>query len=166
MDERAELERRPRQAREESEAAYERSRKIGASVRQERMRRGWRQEDLAKRAGVPRSRLARIETGRVDRPSIRDLDRLAEALEVTLGYLLLPDHPFRGMVRTENPSFEQQQMLEAASEGLVGRLVHAGSYDPIMLRDMAQALLQCHGDSLSKEVLETWLNNGTGGRAG
>ncbi len=136
---------------------------VGARVRRERMRRGWRQAELAKRLGFPRSRLTRIETGRLERLHLTRLRRVAEALGVTVAYLTLEeDHPFRGLVRNPSPSFEHGHLLELAAEGLAGRLLHAKRHPPDTLHDMAEAMVHCRGEPMSRTVIEAWLNNGSG----
>ena len=52
-----------------------------------RKRRGMSQEELAKRAGVGRSYLARLETARQD-PTLSTLEKLAGALRVKVARLL------------------------------------------------------------------------------
>jgi transcriptional regulator with XRE-family HTH domain len=52
-----------------------------------RKRRGLSQEELAKRAGVGRSYLARLETMRQD-PTLSTLEKLAKALRVKAARLL------------------------------------------------------------------------------
>jgi transcriptional regulator with XRE-family HTH domain len=54
--------------------------RIGLSFRALRIRRRWRQEDLAARAGVSRSLIARLERGGVDRLALRRLERIADEL--------------------------------------------------------------------------------------
>ncbi|MER8948077.1 helix-turn-helix transcriptional regulator [Mesorhizobium sp. M0809] len=49
--------------------------------------RGYNQEDLAVRAGMPASSIAHFETG-TRKPSFESLRRLAIALEITTDYLL------------------------------------------------------------------------------
>ncbi|TIL60502.1 MAG: helix-turn-helix transcriptional regulator [Mesorhizobium sp.] len=49
--------------------------------------RGYNQEDLAVRAGMPPSSIAHFETG-TRKPSFESLRRLAVALEITTDYLL------------------------------------------------------------------------------
>jgi transcriptional regulator with XRE-family HTH domain len=60
---------------------------FGRAVRFERERRNWRQEDLAKAAGLDRSYVGRIERGDVD-PGLSTQEKIASALEITLGELL------------------------------------------------------------------------------
>ena len=52
-----------------------------------RKRRGMSQEELAKRSGVGRSYLARLETARQD-PTLSTLEKLARALRVKVARLL------------------------------------------------------------------------------
>jgi transcriptional regulator with XRE-family HTH domain len=62
-------------------------RALGQAVREERDRRGWKQPELAHRAGISRNFLSSLENGRhgVD---VRRLLWLADALEVPLTGLL------------------------------------------------------------------------------
>lgn len=54
--------------------------RFGRGIRDLRRRRGWRQEDLARAAGVSRSVVARVEQGRGDRVPYVTLARIAAAL--------------------------------------------------------------------------------------
>lgn len=56
-------------------------------LRAARNLRGWNQEDLASKAGMPASSIAHFETG-TRKPSFESLRRLANALEITTDYLL------------------------------------------------------------------------------
>ncbi|PDT80861.1 helix-turn-helix transcriptional regulator [Sinorhizobium sp. BJ1] len=63
-----------------------------SEVFQERLKsarnlRGYNQEELAKKAGMPASSIAHFETG-TRKPSFDSLRRLANALEITTDYLL------------------------------------------------------------------------------
>jgi transcriptional regulator with XRE-family HTH domain len=65
---------------------------VAWNLRRLRVRRGLSQEALAVDAGVDRSYVGRIERG-VENPTVETLDRLAAALEVAVGELLLaPKH--------------------------------------------------------------------------
>jgi transcriptional regulator with XRE-family HTH domain len=55
--------------------------RLGRSVRLLRQRRGWRQLDLAAKAGVPRRTVSLVERGLADDVRIRALDRIGRALE-------------------------------------------------------------------------------------
>jgi transcriptional regulator with XRE-family HTH domain len=56
--------------------------RFGSVVRAVRQRRGWRQRDLAARAGVSDSTVSRIERGHLDTLSIRTIRIVASALDV------------------------------------------------------------------------------------
>lgn len=62
---------------------------LGANVRRLRKSRGMSQEELALEAGMKRSYLSDLERG-TRNPSVRALGRLAEALQVEPGQLLIP----------------------------------------------------------------------------
>lgn len=57
--------------------------RLGRAIRALRVRRGWRQEDLAARAGVTRSVVGRIERGERAGLAIDAVDAVAEALGAT-----------------------------------------------------------------------------------
>jgi len=63
--------------------------RIGATVRAVRIRRRWRQQDLADNARVSRGAISRIERGHVEGVTVAMLDRLAIALEIVLKVELL-----------------------------------------------------------------------------
>lgn len=58
--------------------------RIGRIVRALRIRRRWRQVDLAVRAGVSQSLIARVERGGADRLTLRTLERILTALGARL----------------------------------------------------------------------------------
>ena len=60
------------------------NRRPGARLRAVRIRRGWRQEDLARRARVSRATISRIERGLLEGVSFGALVRTADALDVRL----------------------------------------------------------------------------------
>ncbi len=51
--------------------------------------RGWSQAELAVRAGVRQATVSNIESGRLKRLDLEVLDKLASALEVDPGYLIV-----------------------------------------------------------------------------
>jgi transcriptional regulator with XRE-family HTH domain len=65
---------------------------LGAAVRSLRHRRRWRQEDLARRAGLGRTVITLLERGHADRISVRSLRRITAALDLRLEW----DAGFRG----------------------------------------------------------------------
>lgn len=69
-----------------AQAAYDAARlaiELGASVRALRERHGWSQSELARRAGMTQSAVARFESGGTV-PTIPVLERLAHALDADL----------------------------------------------------------------------------------
>jgi len=61
---------------------------VAGRLRQRRLERGWSASELARRAGVNRSFVSRIESGEATRPSGQVLQRLAQALDTTVAELL------------------------------------------------------------------------------
>jgi transcriptional regulator with XRE-family HTH domain len=57
---------------------------LGAAARAIRQRKGWRQQDLALRAGVSRSTVGRIERGSSSRVPLGELRRVAQALDARI----------------------------------------------------------------------------------
>jgi transcriptional regulator with XRE-family HTH domain len=60
---------------------------LGARFRAVRIRRAWRQEDLARRVGVDRSTISRIERGHLEGTTIGTLLKLARALDIQLTFV-------------------------------------------------------------------------------
>ncbi len=60
---------------------------VATRLKELRERRGWTQEQLAKKAHVGRPYLARLETARQD-PTLRTLEKLAKALGVKVAKLI------------------------------------------------------------------------------
>jgi transcriptional regulator with XRE-family HTH domain len=57
---------------------------IGIRIRAARIRRGWRQADLAAKAGVSASQVSRTERGHLDEMTLAALRRIAAALEIRI----------------------------------------------------------------------------------
>jgi len=60
---------------------------IGKRIKEARNKKGLRQVDLAKRTGILRANIARIESGK-HRPSLETLERISEALGVSVADLI------------------------------------------------------------------------------
>ncbi len=58
--------------------------RIGAALRAVRIRRGWRQADVATRAGVSRALISVLERGHLDRVTLSTVRRVAQALGTRL----------------------------------------------------------------------------------
>jgi transcriptional regulator with XRE-family HTH domain len=67
---------------------------LGQRVKQLRKEAGWSQGDLGGRIGTDSQRVSRYENGRIT-PSVDALVRIAEALDVSIDYLLVEDAPRR-----------------------------------------------------------------------
>lgn len=63
---------------------FESARRLGAVVRTERVRQGLSQVDLARRAGVDRLWLGKLETGRLDNPTLRKVLQVVGSLGLVL----------------------------------------------------------------------------------
>jgi len=61
-------------------------RRLMMKIKRLRAVRGWSQEELAKKAGLARAYIARLEIGRHD-PSLSTVVKLAKALKVKVGEL-------------------------------------------------------------------------------
>ena len=66
------------------------SRRIGRTVRADRLAQGWSLGDLGRASGLSKTILARIERGEGN-PSVETLWRVSQALSVPLGWLLAGD---------------------------------------------------------------------------
>ena len=64
-----------------------RQRRFAVRLKAVRVKRGMSQEALAKKAGISRGYLLRLEAGRQD-PTLGTVERLAKALKVKVGRLL------------------------------------------------------------------------------
>ncbi len=62
--------------------------KVGRRIASERVLKDWTQARLAKNAGLQVGTVARVERGRIPNPRINTLVRIADALNLRLGYLL------------------------------------------------------------------------------
>jgi transcriptional regulator with XRE-family HTH domain len=61
---------------------------IGKRIRLLRLERGITQGDIEKAAGISRSHLSKIESGKVENPGLLTLERIAKVLKVSISYLL------------------------------------------------------------------------------
>ena len=59
-------------------------RRVGRIVREVRVRKGWRQDDLARASGVSRSVISDIESGRLDRVSLPTLRAVGTTLDIRI----------------------------------------------------------------------------------
>jgi transcriptional regulator with XRE-family HTH domain len=60
---------------------------VGGRIRRLRLKRGWTQQILADHAQLAREHISAVETGRAE-PGLRALERIADALEISLKNLI------------------------------------------------------------------------------
>jgi len=61
---------------------------IGDNIKKIRKKRGLSQDNLARKANMPYATLIKIESNTVKKPSVQNVARIAEALEVRIEDLL------------------------------------------------------------------------------
>ena len=117
---------------------------LGTRIRELRELREASLTQLAERAGIAKSYLAKVERGEVDNPGLKTLSAIAQALEITVADLIRPSQttsPEGGLTRLseaedyrrvldEAPASLQQFVEQKASEGerLSARDVRALAY--------------------------------------
>ena len=62
---------------------------LGLRIRQLREHRGWSQRELARRAGIRQATISHLESGRAKTVDLAILEKLARALDVDPGYLIV-----------------------------------------------------------------------------
>lgn len=94
---------------------------IGKRIRELRHQKNLKQGQLAEMAGIARSYLCRVEAGQ-QRPSVKTLQKIAHALNITPGYLLQPEvyipvsreniisYPILREIETRKPFEEENYM--------------------------------------------------------
>jgi transcriptional regulator with XRE-family HTH domain len=90
---------------------------IGKRIRLLRLERGLSQVDIEKAAGISRSHLSNIESGKIENPGLHTLERIAAALKISISYLFHFDEQSlkRRVLAAEKRKKEQKrkkQMLE------------------------------------------------------
>jgi len=105
---------------------------LGERMKELRKEAGWSQGDLAEKVGTDARQISRYENGRIT-PSLDVLVRVAEALNVSLDYLVVDDVPRRP--------------LHVADHGLGARLTDIGELpdeDRAALLNVLDALVTKH----------------------
>jgi transcriptional regulator with XRE-family HTH domain len=93
---------------------------IGSRIVQHRNACGWRQAELARRTGIPSTRLSRLERGRI--PRLDELVRIGRALGVRLDDLVFGERPES---RLERVAGELESVGEPAELDVVGTVLEA-----------------------------------------
>jgi transcriptional regulator with XRE-family HTH domain len=120
------------------------AREIGRRVTRYRERLGFRQAELAKRAGRSEAYVNRLENGLVRSPKIGDLGVIARALDVTLDALIYGDAP-----RTEEDilaALARQPRFALAMASLVKGLQMADADDREFVIGHLESLARRFGD--------------------
>ncbi len=91
--------------------------RVGARLREWRLRRGLTQEQLAERAGLSYKFIGEIERG-TGNPTVDTLGRLAAALDVDFPELLGAGEPGRGSAASYTLSRKEIQFVREARESL------------------------------------------------
>jgi transcriptional regulator with XRE-family HTH domain len=86
--------------------------KLGRKIKRVRTGRGTTIQDVAERSGLSKGFLSQVENDKTS-PSLNTLERIAEALETPLTYLLLSDQRAPVLVRRD----ERQVLVDEASKG-------------------------------------------------
>jgi transcriptional regulator with XRE-family HTH domain len=107
---------------------------LSEHLRQIRERKGWTQNHLAEVSGVPQPSIWRLEKGLILNPKTSLLRKLAEALGVTMDYLLREE---------EKPSFD-----EILREDEVGQAIFRGYEE---LDDQGRGQLKSFTDWLNEQ---------------
>jgi transcriptional regulator with XRE-family HTH domain len=91
---------------------------IGKRIRLLRMERGLCQVDIEKAAGVSRSHLSKIESGKIENPGLHTLEKIAEALKVSVSYLFHFDERSlkRRVLEVETRKKEQKRKKEVLEQ--------------------------------------------------
>src|SRR3989304_5100334 len=93
--------------------------RIGAAIRAIRMRRGWTQIELARRAGVARGAISAVERGHLARLTFESLERIARTLDASVDVRLSwrGDELDRLLNRDHSAMHEQVARLLQGSPG-------------------------------------------------
>lgn len=91
--------------------------RAGAALRAVRVRRGWRQEDVARRAGISRPVVSRVERGHIEEVGLALSRRVGATLDVRLDVVAR----WRGGELDRMANARHAALHEAAARALVGR---------------------------------------------
>ena len=115
---------------------------LSQRIRLLRKKKGLNQGELAEKVGINPSHLSRLENGKYQ-PSVDALQKIAEALEVTVDFLLSDDDSGELEIKIENKSLSERLRL----------------IDTLEEADQ-QALIQVIDSMLTKQRMKQLLANG------
>ncbi|MGN6758259.1 MAG: helix-turn-helix domain-containing protein [Thermomicrobiales bacterium] len=131
--------------------------RLGVCIRELRDARGWTQEELGERAGVPQTTVSSLESGRVTRTSDANMAGLAQALGVPRRVL----YAAAGLIETE----EELQWIAQQPDALT-RMVARVRADRDVMDALEAERLACEAagtPEVFEEVIESfaqaWLAN-------
>jgi len=100
---------------------------LGEKVKQRRLERNWSSADLARRTGLDRGYLSRVESGKVLRPAADILETIARALETSVSDLLdRPDLTEPAAVPPSLRTFADSVALPEEVVNVLAKLSHQG----------------------------------------
>lgn len=105
---------------------------LGERIRQLRKERGWSQAELGSKVGTDSQRISRYENGRIT-PSVEALVRLADALEVSVDYLVREGSPRKALLGPELGVLSER-LVELAELDEEDRALVAGVVDGLVAR--------------------------------
>ncbi len=103
---------------------------ISARVRRERAARNWTLTEVAKRAGVSKAMISKIERGEVS-PTAALLGRLSAAFGITLSAFFADQRPHRGPIRRA-----EQPIWRDPATGYIRRQVAASPTIPVEMTEV------------------------------
>jgi transcriptional regulator with XRE-family HTH domain len=111
---------------------------LGERIRQLRKEHGWSQAELGSQVGTDSQRISRYENGRIT-PSVDALVRLAEALGVSVDYLVREGAPRRPLNGPELGVLAER-LVDLAELDEEDRVLVAGVVDGLVARRRLKAL--------------------------
>lgn len=122
----------------DTDAAYQKLRpklELGRRILDLRLERGWTQKELAKKAGTKQANISRLENALLN-PSIKMLQKVADALGARLEIQLVPAEEEGSLVQAATAALEEQSDIlirresEVFQEGPLPALWQAGPESP------------------------------------
>jgi transcriptional regulator with XRE-family HTH domain len=96
---------------------------LGPRIREARKEAGWSQAELAEKVSTDPGRISRYESGRIT-PSADALVRLAEALNISIDYLLIDGVPRRPLHTPEHALGDQFARVGELDDDDIASLLH------------------------------------------
>ena len=131
--------------------------RLGDSLKAARERLGWSREALAYHSGVSWSAIAQIETGRRKDVRLSSLSALAEALDVSVDYLIGPTRTTPDLLEHRLLSYaSEDEFLTSAVPYLVAGVEQAHSVLVVTTPEVTDSLRDTLVDHREKIEFEDW----------